>query len=186
MQSMLVMQNMVLGALMAAGTAAYAAPDQSNGSKVYEEVTWAQGHNRYVTPFSIDQSGLYHAALTDFEFPNPLKEVNMAVIGSPFEQAGKLGELTGPGSFDFQATAGDYFLAVYYDVDGSGSNLAPLGLAPLDLAPLDIESTPVGDLGLFGIEITSQASTVPVPAAMLFLASGLGLVQVFGRRRAKR
>jgi hypothetical protein len=143
---------------------------------VYEEVTWAQGHSRYVTPFSIDQSGLYHATLTDFEFPVPLREVSMAVIGSPFEQAGKLGELTGPGSFDFQATAGDYFLAVYYDVDGSGSNLAPLDIGP----------TPVGDLGLFGIGISSQASTVPVPAAILFLASGLGLVQVFGRRQAKR
>lgn len=165
-----IIQGLTFSVLMAAGIATQAAMDPTNGTVVYEEVTWAQGQNQYVTPFSIGQNGIYHAELTDFVFPNPIQEIGMAVVGSPFEQTGKLGETEGAGGFDFQATAGDYYLAVYYNVNGQGSNVLPVITEGGD------------DLGLFGIQI-AQMSAVPIPAAMLFLVSGIGLVH-FVRRRA--
>lgn len=166
-----IIQGVTFSVFMAMGAAAQAAMDPSNGTVVYEEVTWAQGQNQYVTPFTIGQNGIYHAELTDFVFPNPIQEIGMAVVGSPFEQTGKLGATEGAGGFDFQATAGDYYLAVYYNVNGQGSNVLPVITEGGD------------DLGLFGIQI-SQMSVVPVPAALLFLASGIGFVHFLRRRPA--
>lgn len=166
-----IIQSMTLSMFMAASMATQAAMDQTYGPVVYEEVTWAQGNNQYVKPFSISQNGSYHAELTDFVFPDPIQEMGMAIIGSPFEQPGKLGEIEGAGGFNFQATAGDYYLAVYYDVNGQSSDVLPLSIEGGD------------DLGLFGIQI-SQMSAVPIPAAMLFLASGMGLVHLVRRRAA--
>lgn len=171
MQNVPIIQSMTLGMLMVVNAAAQAAMDQTYGPVVYEEMTWAQGKNHYVKPFSIGQTGSYHAELTDFAFPDPIQEIGMAIIGSPFEQTGKLGETEGTGGFNFQATAGDYYLAVYYDVSGQSSDVLPLSIEGGD------------DLGLFGIQI-SQMSAVPIPAAMLFLASGMGLIH-FVRRRTE-
>ena len=121
---------------------------------VYEKVELFQTETFFTDSFTITDAGTYMATLTDFEFPVPMTATGMSVTTA----TDSLGSLLVPGSFNFDATPGNYFVSFFGFADVS--------------AP---------QLGQYGIEI----SLVPIPAAVWLFGSGLlGLVGIARRRTA--
>ena len=140
---------MTIGALLFTAGNAWA------NTVVYDRVELFQTQAFFTDTFAILDAGNYRATLTDFAFPVAMMDSGMSVTTT----TDSLGSLMAPGSFTFNATAGNYFVSVY----GAADTLAPL------------------ELGLYGIEI----SQVPVPAAIWLFASGLlGLVGIAKRKKA--
>jgi hypothetical protein len=102
----------------------------------------------------ISEAGSYNVTLTDFEFPIPMLATGMSVTTA----TDLLGRLEAPGSFNFDATPGKYFVSFF----GFANTSAP-------------------QLGNYGIEI----SQIPVPAAVWLFGSGLlGLCLISRRNKA--
>lgn len=121
---------------------------------VYDKVELFQTATISTDMFEIIEAGSYKATLTDFEFPLPMLATGMIVT----TVTDLLGSLLAPGSFNFYATPGKYFVSFFGFADTS--------------AP---------QLGNYGIEITQ----IPIPAAVWLFGSGLlGLSLVSRRDRA--
>lgn len=93
--------GITLVALLTVTTAASAA--------VYETVDLFKGKTFFTDSFEVDTAGTYHAALTDFEFPRPMKRMALNVTTSK----DTLGSISAPGSFDFEATTGTYYVSFF-------------------------------------------------------------------------
>jgi hypothetical protein len=140
-------------AVMTIGVLLFTAGNSWANTVVYDKVELFQTETFFTDTFEIFEAGIYTAILTDFEFPVPMIATGMSVTTA----TESLGSLLAPGSFNFNATPGDYFVSFF-------------GFADLS-AP---------QLGQYGIEI----SQVPVPAAVWLFGSGLiGLVGVARRRK---
>lgn len=148
------------GVLMTAGLLV---ASQSHAAMVaYENVGFIKGGEGYSDSFHIDSAGTYQAMLTDFVFPNSFSQLGLDVTTADTSMGRvDLTSQSNQDSFIFAATPGTYYANVF-GVAGS----------PLDL-------------GLFGVKIESfTVPPVPVPAAIILLASGLCvLVQMAWRRR---
>ena len=86
-------------------------------SVVFEKVELFKGKTLFTETFQIDSAGSYEATLTDFEFPKPIKKMGLNVTTSK----DTLGSLFAPGSFDFQADPGTYYVS-FFALAGSGKN----------------------------------------------------------------
>lgn len=124
----------------------------------YENVGFIENKGFYNDAFKIDMAGTYKATLTDFVFPSSFDQLLFKVTTA----TDSLGQLMAPGSFTFDALPGTYY-----------ANLVGVAGGPLDL-------------GLFGVQIESfTAPPVPIPAAIVLLASGLCVLgQMAWRRRS--
>ena len=121
---------------------------------VYDKVELFQTGAFFTDMFEISEAGSYKATLTDFEFPIPMLATGMSVTTA----TDLLGSLLAPGSFNFDATPGKYFVSFF----GFANTSAP-------------------QLGNYGIEI----SQIPVPAAVWLFGSGLlGLCLISRRNKA--
>ena len=121
---------------------------------VYDKVELFQTGAFFTDMFEISEAGSYKATLTDFEFPIPMLATGMSVTTA----TDLLGSLLAPGSFNFDATPGKYFVSFFGFADTS--------------AP---------QLGNYGIEI----SQIPIPAAVWLFGSGLlGLCLISRRNKA--
>ena len=121
---------------------------------VYDKVELFQTGVFFTDMFEISEAGSYKATLTDFEFPIPMVATGMSVTTA----TDLLGSLLAPGSFNFDATPGKYFVSFFGFADTS--------------AP---------QLGNYGIEI----SQIPIPAAVWLFGSGLlGLCLISRRNKA--
>jgi hypothetical protein len=121
---------------------------------VYDKVELFQTDTFFTDTFTVIDAGTYMATLTDFEFPVPMIATGMSVTTA----TDSLGSLLAPGSFNFEATPGNYFVSFFGFADVS--------------AP---------ELGQYGIEI----SQVPVPAAVWLFGSGLiGLIGISRRKKS--
>ena len=119
---------------------------------VYDKVELFQTETFFTDMFEISEAGNYRATLTDFEFPMPMVATGMSVTTA----TDLLGNLLAPGSFNFDATPGKYFVSFFGFADTS--------------AP---------QLGQYGIEI----SQVSVPAAVWLFGSGLlGMIGIARRK----
>jgi len=143
-------------AVMIVGAWLFTAGNSWASTVVYDQVELFQAETIFTDSFEIFDAGSYMATLTDFEFPEPMIESGMSVVSA----TKLLGSLKAPGSFNFDAMPGKYFVTFYGFADVS--------------AP---------QLGQYGIEISSvEISQVPVPAALWLFGSGLiGLVGVMRR-----
>jgi len=86
-------------------------------SVVFEKVELFEGKTLFTETFQIDSAGSYEATLTDFEFPMPMKKMALNVTTSK----DTLGSLFAPGSFDFEADPGTYYVS-FFALAGSGNN----------------------------------------------------------------
>lgn len=86
-------------------------------SVVFESVELFKGKTMFTETFQVDAAGTYQATLTDFEFPRPLKKMALNVTTSK----DTLGSLFAPGSFDFEADPGTYYVS-FFALAGSGKN----------------------------------------------------------------
>jgi hypothetical protein len=119
---------------------------------VYDKVELFQTDAFFTDMFEISEAGSYKAILTDFKFPMPMVATGMSVTTA----TDLLGSLLAPGSFNFDATPGKYFVSFFGFADSSATQL-----------------------GQYGIDI----SQVPVPAAVWLF--GFGLLGVIGIARRK-
>lgn len=124
-------------------------------STVYDKLDLFKTETFYIEQFEITEAGTYIATLTDFEFPAPMVDTGMSVITT----TERLGSVLEPGSFQFNATPGNYFVSFFGSADPSTFS----------------------KLGLYGIEI----SQIPVPPAVWLFCSGLlGLISISRRKKA--
>lgn len=119
----------------------------------YDNVELFQTQAFFTDTFEISAAGSYRATLTDFEFPAPMFGTGMSVTTA----TDMLGSLMAPGSFNFNATPGKYFVSFF-------------GLA---------DTSTTSQLGQYGIEI----SQIPIPAAVWLFASGLLGLSLVSRRQ---
>jgi hypothetical protein len=119
---------------------------------VYDKVELFQTEVFFTDMFEISEAGSYKAILTDFKFPVPMVATGMSVTTA----TNLLGSLLAPGSFNFDATPGKYFVSFFGFADPS--------------AP---------QLGQYGIDI----SQVPIPPAVWLFGSGLlGFIGIARRK----
>ena len=137
--------------VMTIGLFLIAAGNSWANTVVYEEVELFDTQTVLNDTFTVIDASPYMAILTDFEFPEPMAQSGMAVTTA----TELLGSLNAPGSFNFDATPGDYFVSFFGEAGASTS------------------------YGMYGIEI----SQVPLPAAVWLLGSGLIALVGVGRRR---
>ena len=139
---------MTIGALLVTAGNSWA------NTVVYDKVELFQTETFFTDMFEISEAGSYKATLTDFEFPIPMLATGMSVTTA----TDLLGSLLAPGSFNFDATPGKYFVSFF----GFSDTSAP-------------------QLGNYGIEI----SQIPIPAAVWLFGSGLlGLCLISRRNKA--
>jgi len=136
---------------------------------VFRDLVWASGNGTYTTEFEITAGGWYTASLVDFEYPNAIEDLGLAVIGAPFSEVGKVGATEGAGTFSFLASPGLYYASIYWDNGNASTNT--LGGAAF-----------AERLGLLGAEVV-RAQSVPLPpAVLLFLSGAIALWSGFRRR----
>ena len=119
---------------------------------VYEEVELFDTLSVLNDTFTVTDAGTHMATLTDFDFPELMAQSGMAVSTA----TELLGSLNAPGSFTFEATPGEYFVAFFGEAGASTS------------------------YGMYGIDI----SRVPVPAAVWLFGSGLLGLGAIKRKKA--
>ena len=153
----MIMKRALKIAVMAIGTLLLTAGTSWASTVVYDKVEIFQTQTFFTDTFEITEAGSYLATLTDFEFTAPMTDTGMNVTTA----TDLLGSLLAPGSFNFDATPGNYFVSFFGFADLSGPQI-----------------------GQYGIEISQASSAVPVPAAIWLFGSGLiGLVGMTRRRK---
>ena len=147
------MKKAIKIAVMTIGVLLFTAGNSWANTVVYDKVELFQTETFFTDTFEIFDAGSYMATLTDFEFPVPMTATGMSVTTA----TDLLGSLLAPGSFNFDATPGNYFVSFFGFADVS--------------AP---------QLGQYGIEI----SQVSIPAAVWLFGSGLlGFIGITRRRK---
>jgi hypothetical protein len=84
---------------------------------VFEKVELFKNKTFFTEELQLDAAGNYEATLTDFEFPQPLKKVALNVTTAK----DTLGTIFGPGSFNFEADPGTYYVSLFA-VAGKGND----------------------------------------------------------------
>lgn len=141
--------------LLALGLWAATGPVQA-ALVVYEDVGFIKDTGYFSDAFQIAAAGTYKATLTDFDFPSLFDELSLIVSTATTTQ----GKSLVPGSFTFDALPGTYYASLFGIAGG-----------PLEM-------------GLYGVQIEQMTvAAVPLPAAAVLLASGLGVLGVMARRR---
>lgn len=140
--------------------------DAEADEAVFRDLHWASGSGTYTKEFEITADGWYTASLVDFEYPNAIADLGLAVIGAPFSEVGKLGETHGAGTFSFLASPGLYYASIYWD-HGSDNALGSASFAER--------------LGLLGAEVVFTQSVPLPPAVLLFLSGAIVLWTRFRR-----
>jgi hypothetical protein len=177
---------------------------------VYEKVDLFKGKTLFTDSFEVGSSGGYRTTLTDFEFPRPMKRMGLHVTSS----GDSLGSLFAPGSFDFEAEPGTYYVSFFaLASQGKKSNKGNKGNKGNKSNNGNKDSGSRGkkrdrpawageggmmNLGQYGIEIASLdagggipeypgdgTAVVPVPAAVWLFASGLLGITGLGFRRKR-
>jgi hypothetical protein len=139
-------------------------PDWDNSILVYEKVELFEKKEYLTGLLELDVAGTYAAILTDFEFPSPMKASGLSITSG----REKLGAVTAPGWFTFEAGPGDYHLS-FFGLSGFRSQLAKFGQYGIQVHLLD------------------AGAAVPVPGAAWLFGSGLiGLAGVTRRLRSDR
>ena len=133
------MKKAIKIAVMTIGVLLFTAGNSWANTVVYDKVELFQTETFFTDMFEITDAGSYLATLTDFEFPTSMIDAGMSVTTA----TDLLGSLLAPGSFNFDATPGNYFVSFFGFADVS--------------AP---------QLGQYGIEISRVSAEVPVPAAV--------------------
>ena len=105
----------------------------------------------------LDEAGSYQAVLTDFEFPAAFRSLGL-IISSSTE---KMAEIWGSGEARFEAEPGKYFLGLVYQTDKNIN----LGMYGVNLGYLD-----------------TATSTVPLPASLWLLITGVMAIATYRRR----
>lgn len=178
--------------LMACLPLAQAASEQSS-SVVYEDVGFIStnylssanafvnngpGIQSMVTKVDIDKAGSYKLTLTDFNLNESINNLG-AWFGTATSSYAKL---LSPGTIEFNATPGSYFVGLF------GEHSDSTGLLPLGTTDFALSQGNGLNLGLYGLQISQIApSAVPLPAPFVLLASALVALAGFGRggRRLK-
>jgi len=89
----------------------------SAASTVFESVELFKGRTMFTDTFQVEAAGTYQATLTDFEFPRPMKRMALNVTTSK----DTLGSIFAPGSFDFEADPGTYYVS-FFALAGQANN----------------------------------------------------------------
>lgn len=82
---------------------------------VFESVELFKGRTMFTDTFQVEAAGSYQATLTDFEFPRPMKRMALNVTTAK----DTLGSIFAPGSFDFEADPGTYYVS-FFALAGQG------------------------------------------------------------------
>jgi hypothetical protein len=176
-----------INSVIGAGALAFAAaglPFMAQAATVvFEKVDVVSEPTAFAESFEITRPGPYQATLTDFEFPTAFDEIGLTVTSS----TQKLGSLSAPGSFTFDAEPGTYyvgFLAIpefQYTVPQFFGLLQAALNSASDVHPKSAVTDANFGVGMYGIEV----KFVPIPAAAWLLGSGLfGLLMIARGRRA--
>lgn len=150
-----------------------------DGNTVFETAELFKNKTFFTESFLIETAGTYQAILTDFEFPDPLKEISLNITTA----SESLATLFGPGTTTFEAEPGTYFISLFAKAGGRGMHDKGLREEWREWEFWGHErDRRYGNLGQYGVEISLQTSPIPIPAAIWLFATGLlGLVG-FGRR----
>ena len=167
-----VLLGSVIGASVSQAAFVDSLADADADAAVFRDIMWASGTGTYTAEFEITMDGWYTASLVDFEYPDAIEDLGLAIVGAPFSEMGKVGETEGSGTFSFLAAPGLYYANIYWD-NGSANSRSGSSLGSAAFAER---------LGLLGAEVV-RAQSVPLPpAALLFLSGVLALWSGFRRR----
>jgi hypothetical protein len=141
-------------------SSAWAAPfTAAQASTVlYDSATFVQGEQSGVQSFDITTPGTITVTLTDIAWLDVVSDLTASITTA----SGVVGTSTGAGSESFSVGSGTIFAHWFGDASGATG------------------------LGVIGIEVVFQAANtpVPLPASLLLLLSGLGVL--FGWQRQRR
>ena len=124
---------------------------------LYDSATFVQGQQAGVQSFDITTPGTLTVTLTDIAWLDVVSDLTASVTTA----SGVVGTSTGAGSESFSVGSGTVFAHWFGDASGAS------------------------DLGVLGIEVVFQAANatpVPLPASLLLLLSGLGVLFGWQRR----
>jgi hypothetical protein len=132
-------------------------PAHAAASTVFETTGWIIGTQGFNYEFVADQTPLtYRVTLSDLSIPDNFG-FEFLYLSITLGSTTFVKDITGPGSFTYEAILGETYFANVFGV--GGGNL---------------------EAGLFGIEIAA----VPIPTTLILLGSGLlGLIYVRRRKR---
>lgn len=143
-----------LGAYSPAANASTIACEGGSMDSVCSATRTVIGTDFSVFSFEVAASGFFDLSLLDYAFPTqPLSTLSLVVSTG----TRTLGQLGGEGVLTFFAAPGEYFIQVFAAADTNK------------------------DIGLYGIDVV--VNPVPLPSALLLLASGLLAAGFYSRRR---
>ncbi len=123
--------------------------------------TAANAVQTYIGTFIIENTARFQLILSDLAFPQSLSSLGVTLTSA----TQKMGQLFQPGSFEFDASPGTYYLALFGVASATGS---------------------VPGLGLYGIQVQQLAiSAVPLPTPLVLLVSALMALLGIGRGRVR-
>ena len=137
---------------LVAATGLFAICQAAGASQIlYDSVSFVSGQQSVVDTFSVHSAGTLTVTLTDFAWPTPVSNLDM-VVGNA---QGLFGPESGAGTATFQIKGAETLYAQWF-----GDAQGPLGVG---LVGLEIQFTPAG-------------TTVPLPASLGLLLSGLAFL----------